>query len=91
MSFYVRLGPHGLIIAIGAILHSKLGRTIYRRRRRNYRIRRMTEATGSRAWRADGPESLTLDPVFVQIVRGSTGQATNVEPPRATNFHRESA
>gem|GEM_PF-3829814 len=91
MSFYVRLGPHGLIIAIGAILHTKLGRTIYRRRRRNYRIRRLSEATGSRAWRADGPDNLTLDPVFVQIVRGSTDEATQVEPPRTTSFHRESA
>lgn len=89
MSFYVRLGPHGLIIAIGAILHSKLGRTIYGRRRRKNFAWRANQAPGTRQWRADASERLTLEPVFVQIVRTSTDQATRVDSERASTSLRE--
>jgi hypothetical protein len=91
MPFYIRLGPHGLIIFIGGILHTRLGRTIYRRRRKRYAGLRATRESGSRAWRADAPENLTPEPVFVQIVRGSTREATRAEPLRPTSLHRESA
>lgn len=91
MPFYIRLGPHGLIIFIGAILHTRLGRTIYRRRRRRYAGQRSLISAGTRAWRADAPENLTPEPVFVQIVRSSAREATDSEPARISSFHRESA
>jgi hypothetical protein len=73
MPFYVRLGPHGLIIAIGAVLHTRLGRTIYRRRkRRNQAGRGLQEHSASSGWRLDAAENLTSEPPFVHIVRGST-------------------
>ena len=70
MPFYVRLGPHGLIIAIGAVLHARLGRAIYRRKnRKKLRMRLDSSAQAGRKWKVDGAENLTPSSPFVQIIR----------------------
>jgi len=70
MPFYIRLGPHGLIIAIGAVLHTRLGRVIYRRKRRKFQNIRQNLATASdKNWLLDSPSNLTPSTKLVQIVR----------------------
>jgi hypothetical protein len=70
MPFYVRLGPHGLIIAIGAVLHSRLGRAIYRRKnRQKLRSRPDSSTLTARQWMIDAPENLTPSSLFVQIIK----------------------
>ncbi|MFM1801125.1 MAG: hypothetical protein RJA81_477 [Planctomycetota bacterium] len=70
MPFYVRLGPHGLIIAIGAFLHTRLGVMVYRvKRRRFHSIRGLSETHRSKTWMSDSPSSLTPSKPLVQIVR----------------------
>jgi len=72
MPFYVRLGPHGLIIAIGAVLHTRLGRAIYRRKnRQKLRMRLDSSAHPGRKWMVDGPENLTPPARSVQIIRSA--------------------
>jgi hypothetical protein len=70
MPFYIRLGPHGLIIAIGAVLHTKLGRAIYRRRRYHFQqMRQNNPAIPEKNWFLDTPSNLTPSTKLVQIVR----------------------
>ena len=70
MPFYVRLGPHGVIIAIGAVLHSRLGRAIYRRKKRQkLRSRPDSSTLTAIQWMIDAPENLTPSSLFVQIIR----------------------
>lgn len=70
MPFYIRLGPHGVIIAIGACLHARWGRFIYRQKRRKFaRIRQELSAGTAREWTLDPAENLTPSSTLVQIVR----------------------
>lgn len=72
MPFYVRLGPHGLIIAIGAVLHARLGRVIYRRKnRQKLRMRLDSSGQPGRNWMVDGPENLTPPARSVHIIRSA--------------------
>ncbi len=82
MPFYVRLGPHGLIIAIGAVLHSRLGRSIYRRKnRQKLRSRPDSPAHGGKQWKIDAPENLTPSSLFVQIIRHDKNMHTSEQVP----------
>lgn len=70
MPFYIRLGPHGLIIAIGAVLHTRLGRVIYRSRRRRFmKIRQNQSMVSDKKWMLDTPSNLTPTTKLVQIVK----------------------
>lgn len=92
MPFYVRLGPHGLIIAIGAVLHTRLGRTVYRRRRRRNQAQRgHQELSPLDGWRLDAPENLTPEPLIVQIVRSSTPESRRSSNRRTSPSHAEPA
>lgn len=85
MPFYVRLGPHGLIIAIGAVLHTRLGRAIYRRKnRQKLRMRLDSSTQPGRKWMVDGPENLTPLARSVQIIRSAPAR-----PPLREVSHQE--
>lgn len=80
MPFYVRLGPHGLIIAIGAILHTRLGRSIYsRKKRKNLRLRPVSTAQPTRQWKIDRPENLTPSAPLIHIIRHEHARHLNHE------------
>lgn len=70
MPFYVRLGPSSFLIAAGAVLHSRIGKAIYLRKKRRRRIdQQKNGVVRPLNARVDQGENLTPRAPFVQIIR----------------------